>query len=183
MKKLFLQAVFALLFLSVTAMAGAQWETTILTDNTGGSYSPQINDSGHVVWHSSGFNSEYFESDEILYYDGSVISKLTNNTFDDKKPQINASGQVVWLGYGGSDNGTDSEIFHYDGSTINQLTANTDDEEDAQINDSGYVVWVGDGGSDGGTDSEIFYYDGSTVRNDNRKLTHCDNRILTHLKL
>jgi hypothetical protein len=51
MKKSFLISISTLLFLSVTTMASAQWVTTQLTNNSDDEYSPQINDSGQVVWY------------------------------------------------------------------------------------------------------------------------------------
>jgi hypothetical protein len=71
MKKLFLIPILTLLFLSVATMASAQWVTTQLTNNSAHDYSPQINDSGQVVW--QGFDGTGYE---IYYYDGTIVTQL-----------------------------------------------------------------------------------------------------------
>ena len=133
MKKLFLIPIFTLLFLSVTAMASAQWVTTQLTDNTYTDQRVRINDSGHVAWEGNN-GTDY----EIFYYDGSTITQLTDNTGKDERAQINANGHVVWQAYDSTD--FEWEIFYYDGTTVTQLTDNTRQDVYPQINANGHVV-------------------------------------------
>ena len=75
---------------------------TQITNNIYDNYSPQINDSGYIVWHG-GDGSD----DEIFVYDGTTIKQLTNNTYNDSYPQTNNNGDIAWQGF----NGPDYEIF------------------------------------------------------------------------
>ncbi|MEW6141538.1 MAG: CARDB domain-containing protein [Chloroflexota bacterium] len=50
-------------------------------------------DGRRVVWYAKD-TSDY----ELLYYDGSIVTKLTNNTIHDTYPQIEGT-QIVWIEY------------------------------------------------------------------------------------
>ena len=124
--------------------------------------SPQINDSGQVVWDMWQL---YDDSYAIVSYDGTAHYLMQSPTFGDgyvSGPQINNSGHAVWEGSVNCDpmiGPEDPEIFYYDGTTVARLTNNSINDTSPQINDSGQVVWEGSDGSD----TEIFYYNGTTV--------------------
>ena len=63
---------------------------TQLTDNDYGDYSPQINNTGEVVWSGDSWGGD------IFFYDGTTITQLTDNDYGIGTPQINDSGEVVW---------------------------------------------------------------------------------------
>jgi len=67
--------------------------TTIgqLTDNDNHDWTPQINNSGEVVWY--GYDGNDYE---IFFYDGTTIIQLTDNDYNDVEPRVNDSGEVVW---------------------------------------------------------------------------------------
>jgi len=102
MKKSCLISILALLFLSVTTTASAQWVTTQLTSNSI-SFGQRINDNGHVVWWTYNVG--------IFYYNGNTIIKISNGSL--VPLEINNNGHVVWNNMEDGDH----EIFYYDGST------------------------------------------------------------------
>jgi hypothetical protein len=169
MKNTFLIPMLTLLFLSVTSIAGAQWVTTQLTDNSYSDNYPQISDNGHVVWEGEGGSDGGYDK-EIFYYDGNTVTQLTDNDVDDVGPRINANGHIVWfdrIPYGSDPYGNDinlRRIFYYDGNTIIQLSSDQSYHFSPKINDNNHVVWNGlPHFLDSSSANEIFYYDGSTI--------------------
>jgi sulfur relay (sulfurtransferase) complex TusBCD TusD component (DsrE family) len=140
----------AVMLLSSVALAAA-YDVANLSNSNLREWTPQINNSGQVVWVGwDGTDSEIF-----LYQDG-VISQLTINSTPDWGPQINDAGQVVWEAF---DYANGSQIFLYHDGAVDRLTTNRTPNWFPQINNSGHVVWEGWDG----TDSEIFLYDDGVV--------------------
>jgi hypothetical protein len=145
----------ALLSLAVLACAGADyvpWPAPITNISTPSLsvWDPQVNASGHVVWHGSDGNDS-----EVYYWDGSSKTNISNHDgHADTDPHINASGHVVWVAH----NDTDDEIWHWDGSGITDLTGSGTDAREARISDNGDVVWV----SSDADDHELWRWDGSS---------------------
>jgi len=96
-----------------------------------GYHSPQINNSGQVVWDRTGGTG-------IFFYSGGVTTQLSGSSSWGHSPQINNSGQVVWVSDG---------INLYSGGVTTQLP-NSSGGFDPQINDSGQVIWATWDGSD-----------------------------------
>ncbi len=118
-----------------------------ITNDSGNNYSPQINNSGQVVWIKGAGTTR-----GIFLYDGSSTIQLTS-VYNDyyRNLQINDAGQVVWEG--------DYQIFLYDGPNRTKLSDNSYYNVNPQINNDGHVVWNGYNTSD----SKIFLYDGTHV--------------------
>jgi hypothetical protein len=91
-----------------------------LTDNCFYDNSPQINNSGEVVWYGEVYGPLVNDA-EIFYYNGTTITQLSDNGYWNRHPQISDSGKVVWQRFG---YGYNSNIFYYDGTNITQLTNN-----------------------------------------------------------
>ncbi len=86
MKKLFVVAIFTLLFALVASTASAGWKITQLTDNADTNWNPKINDNGHVVWAGDdGSDLEIF----IAQPDNSTTpSCLAEQLFDRNDPKL-----------------------------------------------------------------------------------------------
>jgi beta propeller repeat protein len=121
-------------------------QTTQLTNNDLGEWSPYASDS-HVVWY--GFDGEDYE---IYLYDiatGETV-QITNNSSEDIDPQVDGS-YVVWMGREVGE----YDVYLYDMETgqTTQLTDTFYGEFDCRISGS-YVVWYGLDG----WDFEIYLY-------------------------
>ncbi len=68
--------------------------TTQLTNDFYGKYSPQINDSAHMVWRGCGYSAC-----DIFLYDGASTTNISNNTTDVASQQMNDRGEIVWSDY------------------------------------------------------------------------------------
>ena len=143
------------------------WDgTTIiqLTDNDEDDSSPQINDSGQMVWRRK---DDAGNTKDIFYYDGTTITKLTDNEYYIRSLMINNRGEVVWNNSSSplfiivQNGANDSEIFIYDGTAITQLTDNEYDDWYPQINNNGEVVWFNRGNTL--DDGAILFYDGANI--------------------
>lgn len=162
MKKVSLLLFAAIWILAAIPNASAMDFTVINISNEPVGFSdgsPQISDSGQVVWARMDL---YMPFQEIAYYDCSGVSIISGYPgSSDYGQQINANGQMVWGGITGGEHDFDNEIFYYDGITIN-ISNNPDGHDfNPQINANGHVVWSGSNGSD----NEIYYYDTSSVSN------------------
>jgi hypothetical protein len=145
---------------SFVSVSHSQYTTIQLTNNGYPDGSPQINNSGHVVWErTEGLDIE------IVFYNGTRNIPLTRNDYPDRNPQLNDDGYVVWEECEGSAAlsclGGDWEIFLYDGTHTTQLTNNSPDhDQNPQINSTGHVVWQGQSNA---WSAEIFLYDGTST--------------------
>lgn len=113
--------------------------TTKITSTVDNDSYPQINSSGHVVWHQGG---------NVFLYDGSTTSTIGNGYF----PDINDYGLISWHDAG--------EIYLFDGFSTNQITNSADNDMFARINNDGNIAWYTNYGNDS---AEIFLYDGSSI--------------------
>jgi hypothetical protein len=115
-------------------------------------HSPQINNTGRVVWVGSDIDSyaHIFLYDSGMEITTQISSSLAGDYYSN--PQINDGGQVVFQG----DSNNNFHIFLYDGS-ITPMTY-TGDNYNPQINNNGYIVWAG---HTAGTQApfQIFLYD------------------------
>ena len=154
MRLLILSAVLLCLAVSCPGRADyLPWTAPILnlsnTPTLNDSY-PEVNASGHVVWHGSDGNDT-----EIWYWDGSSTTNLSNHDGrTDRYARINASGHVVWQAH----DGTDYEIWHWDGSDITNLTGGAMYGREPRISDNGDAVWI----SSDPDDHELWRWDGSS---------------------
>ena len=117
---------------------------------------PQINDSGHVIWHQEHRNSSVSTGltsvNDVYLYDGAGTTNLTNNSsssydFDNiSNLQINNDGHVVWDQQSGGETSSSRvyDAYIYDGVDVSSLTNKLCGSRDLtypQINDNGHVVW------------------------------------------
>jgi hypothetical protein len=103
----------------------------------------------NIVWQCQYSLSEV--DYEILFYNGSTVTRLTNNDFDDIAPQI--SGQnIAWECYDGSD----YEIFYHDETGTRQVTNNSTDDALGGVSGT-RVAYCRDG--------EIYMYNAQTNMN------------------
>ncbi len=105
-------------------------------------WSPQISNSGHMVW----LSYDGAQCDVVMMRDGDAApTQITSTATEEHNPVINESGIVAWQGH----DGNDWEIFTYSGNTITQLTNNDFDDVTPQINSAGEIAWFAFGGDIG----------------------------------
>jgi hypothetical protein len=127
-------------------------------------FSPQINDSGDVVWYGWSGATMSSGNFEIYYHtrtDGTT-SPVTSNAYDSMNPSINAMGQIAWMADISTSN---TELYFRDGlngSDVN-ITNNPEDDSDFSLNDNGWIVWAMGMGSINNDDNQIWVYDGTST--------------------
>lgn len=163
-----------LFFFSLISVSASQpyFEIKQLTHNAIylDSDTPQINDSGYVVYVTT--NSEYWPPPSggyiyqfIYLYNGTNSEQIANpygyDWFSAVPLQINNDAHVVWesvTDYGEGDN----HVFLYDGTDVIQLSSDEpqgSSHSSPVINDNGYVAWHGNDGSG----SQVFLFDGAST--------------------
>ena len=117
---------------------------------------PQINNLGQVVYSSQDGGTDV----EIMFYDGTSVSRVTNNTnVDDESPGLNDSGDIVWMA-ASTTIGSPYDIYLRDGvsKAIIQITTSAVNEGKARINSAGDIVWP----AWDGANYQLKYYKRST---------------------
>lgn len=125
-----------------------------------GNYSPEINNSGTIVWWALCDGENH-----IFIRENGKTKRLTKDGEMGQKPRINSEGAIVWQGY----NGHESKIHVYSAGKAKPLTDMEIKELHPAINDRGGVVWQGivtKVGKNGRVmpDNVIFYFDGTSVK-------------------
>ena len=114
-------------------------EFTTLSDQPFWEASPDINETGEIVW--KGFVDGAPETAQLFRHADGVTTQLTDNALSNQQPRINELGQVVWTRYDFSVSPWASEIMLYDGEQILQLTDFGSQIQSPDLNNLADVVW------------------------------------------
>jgi len=83
---------------------------------------------------------------EIMFYDGTSVTRVTNNALNDDNPMLNNNGDIVWMQ---SVRAPPWRRSSANGATqaITAITTTPRNDAYPQINDAGDIVWYGYDGS------------------------------------